>query len=74
MTANRRIILLVVIMTVVAIAVGGNMLLSLYRTSLDSQRERLREIAQSQARMFEAMASHTIAVAAMEGSTDTGHG
>ncbi|RJP70323.1 MAG: PAS domain S-box protein [Candidatus Abyssobacteria bacterium SURF_17] len=64
---NRRIVLLVIIMTAIAIGVGGIVLCLLYRTSFKQQRERLREVAQSEARIIEAMARFDAIHGAMKG-------
>ncbi|MBI4831764.1 MAG: PAS domain-containing protein [Candidatus Lindowbacteria bacterium] len=56
MRRNKRIFLLLVIMAAVSIGVGGIVLTSLYRTSVEQQRRRLIEMVKSQARLIEAMA------------------
>jgi PAS domain S-box-containing protein len=56
MRGNRRILFLVLIMTGVAIGVGRIALYVLYQAAFDQQRGRLVEVAQSQARLLEAVA------------------
>jgi PAS domain S-box-containing protein len=56
MDERRRILMLLITMTAVAIGVGGVMLLTLYGASFEQQRERLVETAQSNARLIEAVA------------------
>jgi PAS domain S-box-containing protein len=58
MTDRKRWLLQILIMTTVAIGVGGLILFALYDTAIDQERERLVETAQSQARLIEAMARH----------------
>jgi two-component system sensor kinase FixL len=52
----RRLGLLVLIMTAIAIAIGGGTILLLYDVAFDQQRQRLINIVQSQARLAEAVA------------------
>lgn len=52
----KRFILLIVIMAGVALIIGATSIGILYQTSVDQQRDRLAEMAQSQARLLEAMA------------------
>ena len=56
MESRRRILYLTVIMVAAVVAVAAINLVSLYRTGLAEGRERLRETAQSQARLIEAVA------------------
>ena len=56
MTHHMRILLLIIIMIVIATAVTGIALLTLYETAFEQECERLVETAQSQARMLEAVA------------------
>ncbi len=58
MTNRKRGLFLILIMTAVAVGVGGLVLFALYNTAIDEERERLAETAQSQARLIEAMARH----------------
>ncbi len=58
MTNRKRGLLLILIMTTVAIGVGGLVLFALYDTAIGQERERLVETAQSQARLIEAVARH----------------
>lgn len=58
MTNRKRGLFLILIMTAVAIGVGGLVLFALYDTAIDQERDRLVETAQSQARLIEAMARH----------------
>jgi PAS domain S-box-containing protein len=55
---GRRVSYLVLIMVVVTVVSAGVIVVMLYRTAIDGQRERLVETAQSQARLIEAMARH----------------
>lgn len=56
MHERRRILLLIAIMLIVAFGVGSITLYALYQVALDQQRERLVEMAKSQARLLEAVA------------------
>ena len=56
MNTRRIIPLLILVMIIVAIGVGGIAIFVLYNVSIDQQRERLIETAQSQARLIEAVA------------------
>ncbi len=56
MGENKRIILLIAIMTLIAAAASGSAIAILYNTAFEEERARLVEIAQSQARMIEAVA------------------
>jgi PAS domain S-box-containing protein len=56
MTERKRLVCLVLIMTGVALVVGGIAIFVLYRAAIDQTRERLVETAQSQARLIEAVA------------------
>ncbi|MBN1123325.1 MAG: PAS domain S-box protein [Anaerolineae bacterium] len=58
MGERRRITLLIVIMALIAVIVSSITIVVLYNTSLEQQRERLVEIAQSRARLIEVMARH----------------
>jgi PAS domain S-box-containing protein len=53
---GRSLVLLFLIMTIVSLAIGGIAIGVLYNTAVEEQRRRLVEIAQSQARLLEAMA------------------
>ncbi len=55
MTGQRRVFFLIMIMVAVAVIVSGTTLAILYNTSLNQQRDRLTEMAQSQARLIESM-------------------
>lgn len=52
----RRVLLLICILVLVALAATGVTLAALYATAMQQQRERVTEIAQSQARLIEAVA------------------
>lgn len=56
MVANRRIILLISIMTLIVLVVEGITLTILYNTSINEERLRLQETVKSQARLIEAVA------------------
>ena len=56
MTDRKRLYCLVLIMTGVAVIVGGIAILGLYQAAITNTKKRLRETAQSQARLIEAMA------------------
>ncbi|MBN1966176.1 MAG: hypothetical protein JW910_16130, partial [Anaerolineae bacterium] len=56
---RRRIVILIILMSVIAFSVGGITLVMLYDTSLAQQRTRLVEVAQSRARLIEAVARFT---------------
>jgi PAS domain S-box-containing protein len=56
MKTHRRIIVLIIIMAVVALVVAGITLGLLYRTTLEQAKENLEALAQSQARLLEAVA------------------
>jgi PAS domain S-box-containing protein len=56
MQVSRRIFLLVAIMTVVAMSASAIAILVLYEAAFREERDRLREIAQSRARVLEAVA------------------
>ncbi len=56
MNSRNRVIVLILIMAGVAIGAGGMTLWALYRAALTQQRARLVEIAQSRARLTEAIA------------------
>lgn len=56
MNENRRLFLLILLMTGVAVLIGGVMLFALYDTAITQEHERLIETAQSQARLLEAVA------------------
>ena len=56
MAVRNRIFLLILIMTLVALIVGGIAIVLLYQTALEEEQARLVETAQSQARLIEAMA------------------
>ena len=58
MAEGRRVSYLVLIMVAVTVVSAGVIVVMLYRTAIDGQRERLVETAQSQARLMEAMARH----------------
>ncbi len=58
MTNRKRGLFLILIMTVVAVGVGGLALFALYDTAIEEEQDRLVESAQSQARLIEAMARH----------------
>ena len=55
MRDRRRVLLLVLILTVVAAALGGVAILILYETAFDQERERLSDLARSQAVVIEAL-------------------
>ncbi len=55
---NRAIFALVAIMTVVGLVIGGAAILVLYDTAFEERREDLRQLAQSQARLIEAVAHY----------------
>jgi hypothetical protein len=56
MIPRKRFLLLVTIMVIITLSVEAVAIRLLYRTALDEERERLAEIAQSQARLIEAIA------------------
>ncbi len=58
MGGRTRFFLLILIMSAVALAAGGATLALLYDTAIDQQRARLRETAQSRARVIEAVAEY----------------
>lgn len=60
MRGKKRFLLLLLIMVLVASAVGGTTLFALYGTAFEQQRMRLLEIANSRARLMEAMARFAI--------------
>ncbi|MFQ5572251.1 MAG: PAS domain S-box protein, partial [Rhodothermales bacterium] len=66
--SHRRVLFLVLIMTVIAIGVGLIVLITLYRTAFNQQHERLVETAHSQACLMEAMARHERQSGVDEGS------
>ena len=51
---RRRVLTQIIALVVVALVVGGVALVTQYRTGIEQQRERLSEVAQSQARLIEA--------------------
>ena len=55
MTERKRLSLLILIMSGVSLTVGGIAINQLYRAAMDEERDRLMEIAQSQARLIEAV-------------------
>jgi PAS domain S-box-containing protein len=56
MRGRRQSILLMIIMSAVALCIGGATLFSLYQASFEQQRQRLTDLARSRARMIEAVA------------------
>ena len=58
MSERRRILFLILIMSIIALIVGGISIALLYRVALAEEQARLVETAQSQARLIEAMARH----------------
>ena len=60
MRAKRRLLLLVFVMTIVALAGGGVAIVVLYRAAFEQQRVRLTEMAKSQARLLEAVVRFNI--------------
>ena len=56
MRGKKRFALLLLTMVVVASAVGGTTIYALYKTAFEQQRMRLIEVAQSRARLMEAVA------------------
>jgi PAS domain-containing protein len=56
MNGRRRVLLLILTMSVIVLGVGGIALSALYNVAFDGQRARLVEIAQSRARLIEAVA------------------
>ena len=52
----RRLVLLVLIMSVIALAVGGTAIVVLYRVAVDQQQARLIDLVESQVRLIEAVA------------------
>jgi PAS domain S-box-containing protein len=56
MSGRKRVILLVIIMVMIALAIGGVSISLLYLTAFEEERARLIETAQSQARLIEAVA------------------
>ncbi len=56
MSERRRVLFLIIIMSIIVLTVGGIAIAMLYRTGLKEQRARLVETAQSQARLLEAVA------------------
>jgi len=68
----KRFFLLILIMSVVASAVGAVTLWALYRAALRQQRDRLIETAQSRARLVEAMLDHEDQYAHLLAGTDHG--
>ncbi|MBF0288845.1 MAG: PAS domain S-box protein [SAR324 cluster bacterium] len=61
MTERNRLLLLIAIISIISLIVGGISVYVLYQAAVDQQRSRMVEIAQSQARLIEAMARHDIA-------------
>ncbi len=59
---RRRVVVQIIALVVVALVVGGVALVTQYWTGIDQQRERLSEVAQSQARLIEAITSHHLGV------------
>jgi PAS domain S-box-containing protein len=53
---NRRLLFLFLIMTAVAVAIGGTATALLYQTAFEEQRAQLGELAESQARLIESIA------------------
>ncbi len=60
MTERNRLLLLIAIISTISLIVGGISVYVLYQAAVDQQRSRMVEIAQSQARLIEAMARHDI--------------
>ncbi len=56
MNEQKRLGLLIVVMTAVALIIGGSAIYVLYRGSIDRERARLHDIIRGQARLLEAMA------------------
>ena len=56
MREYKRVLLLVLIMTAVAVSIGGFAVLILYETAIGEERQRLVDAATSQARLIEAIA------------------
>ena len=56
MSNRKRVFILILIMALNALIVAGIAIFSLYRAAISEERERLVEIAQSQARLIEAVA------------------
>ena len=56
MSEFKRMLLLLLIMMAVTVAIGGVAIGVLYRTAFNEERSRVVEIAQSQARLIEAIA------------------
>lgn len=72
MSGYKRVILLIVVMSVVAAAVGAVTLWALYNAAVRQQRDRLVETAQSRARLVEAMLEHEERYAHLLAGTDHG--
>jgi PAS domain S-box-containing protein len=60
MSERSRIGLLILIMTVIALVVGGISIALLYRAAFEEEKARLIETAQSQARLLEAIGRHEV--------------
>ena len=58
MSDRQRVFLLILIMSVISLSVAGIAIYVLYNASLEGQRARLMDTAQSRARLIEAMARH----------------
>lgn len=58
MAEGRQVWYLILIMLAVTVVSAGVIVIMLYPTAIDGQRERLLETARSQARLMEAMARH----------------
>lgn len=56
MSPRKRFILLITIMVVIGLIVESITIIMLYRTAFDEQKENLRDIVTSQARLIEAVA------------------
>ena len=56
MSNRKRVFILILIMALSSVTVAGITIFSLYRAAISEERERLVEIAQSQARLIEAVA------------------
>jgi len=71
LTGQRRLLLLIATMAVVAVAVAGATLIVLYRAAFEGQRERLIETASAQASVIEALAHYNAQVGSDGDSLDS---
>ncbi|MBF0622612.1 MAG: PAS domain S-box protein [Magnetococcales bacterium] len=71
MGEKKRILLLILIMTLVAVIIGGVSITILYRTAFHQQRVRLIEMAQTQSSLIESMARSNIEHAKLIQSTSS---